>query len=136
MLAARRTGKSVPTREVRALQNILESITLTCTISHHDADSTALLGIEIQYSNAAKLRAQLREIAPMNDDGRSKIFCPNGTSSAVSPLMENKCGDRQALPSVFGRTDDAMGNSVPGFGGPSPSALRAELDAQAYFRSN
>jgi hypothetical protein len=50
--------------------------------------------------------------------------------------MENKCGDRQALPSVFGRTDDAMGNSVPGFGGPSPSALRAELDAQAYFRSN
>lgn len=91
---------------------------------------------EIQFSNAAKLRAQLREIAPMNDDGRSKIFCPNGTSSAVSPLMENKCGDRQALPSVFGRTDDAMGNSVPGFGGPSPSALRAELDAQAYFRSN
>ena len=72
----------------------------------------------------------------MNDDGRSKIFCPNGTSSAVSPLMENKCGDRQALPSVFGRTDDVMGNSVPGFGGPSPSALRAELDAQAYFRSN
>ena len=59
-----------------------------------------------------------------------------GTSSAVSPLMEKKCGDRQALPSVFGRTDDAMGNSVPGFGGPSPSALRAELDAQAYFRSN
>jgi len=91
---------------------------------------------EVNYSNAQQLRAQLRDIAPMNDDGRSKIFCPNGTSSAVSPLMENKCGDRQALPSVFGRTDDAMGNSVPGFGGPSPSALRAELDAQAYFRSN
>jgi len=91
---------------------------------------------EVNYSNAQQLRAQLRDIAPMNDDGRSKIFCPNGTSSAVSPLMENKCGDRQALPSVFGRTADAMGNSVPGFGGPSPSALRAELDAQAYFRSN
>ncbi len=115
---------------------MLESIILPASISYCDAYYTALLGIEIQFSNAAKLRAQLREIAPMNDDGRSKIFCPNGTSSAVSPLMENKCGDRQALPSVFGRTDDAMGNSVPGFGGPSPSALRSELDAQAYFRSN
>jgi hypothetical protein len=35
--------------------------------------------IEIKVSSARELRAQLREIAPMNDDGRSKIFCPNGT---------------------------------------------------------
>ncbi|KAL7526776.1 hypothetical protein ACHAXR_001647 [Thalassiosira sp. AJA248-18] len=96
---------------------------------------------EIKVSNARALRAQLREIAPMNDEG-AKLFCPNGTSSAVSPLMENKCGDRQAMPSVYGRSDDAMGNSVPGFGGvgggnaASASTLRAELNAQAYFRDN
>ena len=92
-------------------------------------------------SNARQLRAQLREIAPMNDEG-SKIFCPNGASAAVSPLMENKCGDRQALPSVYGRADDAMGNSVPGFavgsadGGGGSASLRAELNAQSYFRPN
>lgn len=95
---------------------------------------------EIKISSARQLRAQLREIAPMNDEG-SKIFCPNGASAAVSPLMENKCGDRLAMPSVYGRYDDAMGNSIPGFAGGAPSgvsasALRAELDAQAYFRSN
>eukprot|EP01082_Thalassiosira_pseudonana_P001835 g1448.t1 g1448 contig10:2113800-2114604(+) len=96
---------------------------------------------EIQYSNARQLRSQLREIAPMNDEG-SKIFCPNGPSAAVSPLMENKCGDRQALPSVYGRSDDAMGNSIPGFtsagrggGGASAAQLRADLAAQSYFRS-
>ncbi len=71
----------------------------------------------------------------MNDEG-SKIFCPNGASAAVSPLMENKCGDRQALPSVYGRTEDAMGNSIPGFSGANASTLRAELNAQAYFRDN
>ncbi len=71
----------------------------------------------------------------MNSEG-STIFCPNGASAAVSPLMENKCGDRQALPSVYGRKDDIMGNSIPGFGGDSPSLLRTELDRQAYFRSN
>ena len=72
----------------------------------------------------------------MNDEG-SKIFCPNGSSAAVSPLMENKCGDRQALPSVYGRTEDNMGNSIPGFGGGVNSQqLRAELNAQAYFRDN
>lgn len=76
----------------------------------------------------------------MNDEG-SKIFCPNGASAAVSPLMENKCGDRQALPSVYGRTEDSMGNSIPGFSGSGSSgasaeSLRAELNAQAYFRSN
>lgn len=91
---------------------------------------------DIKFSNAAQLRRQLREIAPMNDEG-SKLFCPNGPSSAVSPLMENKCGDRQALPSVYGRRDDAMGNSVPGFGGAAnASTLRAELNAQSYFRAN
>ena len=91
--------------------------------------------IEIKYSSASSLRAQLREIAPMNDEG-TKIFCPNGPSAAVSPMMENKCSDRQALPSVYGRSDDAMGNSIPGFGGTSPSLLRAQLEEQAYFRSN
>ncbi|KAL7450573.1 hypothetical protein ACHAWC_002469 [Mediolabrus comicus] len=90
---------------------------------------------EIKYSSASSLRAQLREIAPMNDEG-TKIFCPNGTSAAVSPMMENKCSDRQALPSVYGRTTDSMGNSIPGFGGDSPSLLRAQLEDQSYFRSN
>jgi len=28
--------------------------------------------------------------------------------------MENKCGDRLALPSVYGRTQDVVGNSIPG----------------------
>eukprot|EP00984_Skeletonema_dohrnii_P021130 scaffold10483_cov127-Skeletonema_dohrnii-CCMP3373.AAC.1 len=87
--------------------------------------------IEIKISSASSLRAQLREIAPMNEG--TKIFCPNGASAAVSPLMENKCSDRLALPSVYGRSDDAMGNSVPGFGGASPSLLRAQLEEQAYF---
>lgn len=96
---------------------------------------------EIKISNARQLRAQLREIAPMNDEG-AKLFCPNGPSAAVSPLMENKCGDRQALPSVYGRSDDIMGNSIPGFAGSrggsgaSAASLRAELEAQAYFRDN
>jgi hypothetical protein len=69
---------------------------------------------EVKFSSARDLRAQLQEIAPMNTND-SKIFCPNGPSSNVSPLMENKCGDRLAIPSVYGRTDDAMGNSIPGF---------------------
>jgi hypothetical protein len=51
----------------------------------------------------------------MNDDSRSKIFCPNGPSAAVTPLMENKCGERLATPSVYGRTQDIVGNSIPGF---------------------
>jgi hypothetical protein len=68
----------------------------------------------IQVSNPKMLRDQLRAIAPMNDEG-SFLFCPNGPSAAVSPLMENRCGDRQATPSVFGRSDDVLGNSIPGF---------------------
>ena len=124
---------------------------------------------EIKYSSSRDLRAQLRDIAPMNSEG-SKIFCPNGPSANVSPLMENKCGgtlvwcillhwqhitcrnlshntlfgwssiDRQALPSVYGRNNDIMGNSIPGFGSvgaanaATVSQLRNELNAQAYFR--
>ena len=69
---------------------------------------------EVKISTARDLRAQLQEIAPMNT-ANSKIFCPNGPSANVSPLMENKCGDRLATPSVFGRQNDVMGNSIPGF---------------------
>jgi hypothetical protein len=71
---------------------------------------------EVKISTARSLKSQLKVIAPMNDES-SKIFCPNGPSAAVSPLMENKCGDRQATASVYGRTQDAAGNSVPGFSG-------------------
>eukprot|EP00586_Coscinodiscus_wailesii_P007180 CAMPEP_0172480794 /NCGR_PEP_ID=MMETSP1066-20121228/6238_1 /TAXON_ID=671091 /ORGANISM="Coscinodiscus wailesii, Strain CCMP2513" /LENGTH=206 /DNA_ID=CAMNT_0013242477 /DNA_START=120 /DNA_END=740 /DNA_ORIENTATION=+ len=77
---------------------------------------------EIKISTARDLKAQLREIAPMNGE-RTAIFCPNGPSAAVSPLMENKCGDRLAAPSVYGRTTDVVGNSIPGFaGGKYPSS--------------
>jgi hypothetical protein len=69
---------------------------------------------EIKVSSARSLKNQLQEIAPMNT-GASQIFCPNGPSAAVSPLMENKCGDRMATPSVYGRQNDAVGNSIPGF---------------------
>ena len=70
---------------------------------------------EIKVSNAKELRKQLAEIVPQNSEG-SKIFCPNGASAAVSPLMENKCSDTlMALPSVYGRSNDATGNSIPGF---------------------
>ena len=43
------------------------------------------------------------------------MFFFSGPSANVSPLMENKCGDRLATPSVFGRQDDVLGNSIPGF---------------------
>lgn len=69
---------------------------------------------DVKVSSARDLRAQLQEIAPMNTSS-SKIFCPNGMSANVSPLMENKCGDRMATPSVYGRSNDSTGNSVPGF---------------------
>jgi len=70
---------------------------------------------DIKVSTAKDLRRQLAEIAPQNSEG-SKIFCPNGASAAVSPLMENKCSDvRMAMPSVYGRTEDVTGNSIPGF---------------------
>ncbi len=72
---------------------------------------------EVTYSTSRDLKRQLREVAPMNSS-KSLMFCPNGPSSAVSPLMENKCdGDRMATPSVFGRTEDTVGNSIPGFSG-------------------
>lgn len=79
---------------------------------------------EIQVSSAKALRQQLREIAPMNSE-RSKIFCPNGTTSNVSPLMENKCNDKLTMPSVFGRTEDAVGNSIPGFANRDGAAYRS-----------
>lgn len=70
---------------------------------------------QIQVSSARDLRSQLAEIVPQNSEG-SKIFCPNGASAAVSPLMENKCSDtRMAMPSVYGRSNDVTGNSIPGY---------------------
>lgn len=70
---------------------------------------------DIKVSTAKDLRKQLAEIVPQNSEG-SKIFCPNGASAAVSPLMENKCSDTlMAIPSVYGRTQDVTGNSIPGF---------------------
>jgi len=86
---------------------------------------------QVTYSNAKLLRKQLAELVPENTEG-SRIFCPNGPSAAVSPLMENKCGDRLAAPSVYGRTQDIVGNSIPGFSDATErlaavSAMRAEL---------
>lgn len=94
---------------------------------------------EIQIKTSRDLRKQLQEIAPMNSE-KSKIFCPNGPSAAVSPLMENKCGDRMASPSVYGRTEDSVGNSIPGFTGGLYSSdvlsgttnLAAELSSVKY----
>jgi hypothetical protein len=95
----------------------------------------------IEVKTARDLRKQLAEIAPMNNDSRSKIFCPNGQTANVSPLMENKCSDRLAIPSVYGRTEDAVGNSIPGFNGgfytsglpsSSSSSLAAELNNVGY----
>lgn len=31
--------------------------------------------------------------------------------------MENKCSDQIAAPSIYGRTEDIVGNSIPGFVG-------------------
>lgn len=62
----------------------------------------------------------------MNNEA-SKVFCPNGVSAAVSPLMENKCGDRLAMPSVYGRANDIVGNSIPGF---SLSTLNVDNERQ------
>ena len=72
---------------------------------------------DITVKTAKDLRKQLAEIVPQNNEG-SKIFCPNGASAAVSPLMENKCSDTlMAIPSVYGRSNDVTGNSIPGFKG-------------------
>jgi hypothetical protein len=71
---------------------------------------------EVKVTSARQLRKQLIDIAPMNNEGQM-MFCPNGLSSAVSPMMENKCGERLAMPSVYGRTQDIVGNSIPGFDG-------------------
>jgi len=91
---------------------------------------------DVRISTAGALRRQLREIAPMNA-ARSQVFCPNGTPSSVSPLMENKCSDREAMPSVFGRSEDAVGNSIPGFSAsyaaPRPGDGAAGIDAMGGF---
>eukprot|EP00529_Nitzschia_sp_RCC80_P033542 CAMPEP_0113468518 /NCGR_PEP_ID=MMETSP0014_2-20120614/15399_1 /TAXON_ID=2857 /ORGANISM="Nitzschia sp." /LENGTH=210 /DNA_ID=CAMNT_0000360915 /DNA_START=196 /DNA_END=828 /DNA_ORIENTATION=+ /assembly_acc=CAM_ASM_000159 len=72
---------------------------------------------DVKISTARDLRKQLAEIVPANSEG-SKVFCPNGPSAAVSPLMENKCSDvLMAMPSVYGRQADVVGNSIPGFSG-------------------
>lgn len=87
---------------------------------------------EIQYSTAKSLRAQLKEIAPMNSEA-SKMFCPNGPSAAVSPLMENKCGDAMAMPSVYGRSNDSLGNSIPGFKGGSSTTTSSSSSIAAQI---
>jgi hypothetical protein len=88
---------------------------------------------DIKYSSSRELRRQLQELVPQNTEG-TRIFCPNGASAAVSPLMENRCSDTlMAIPSVYGRTEDSMGNSIPGFrngyfdsnGGTSSSVMNA-----------
>ena len=88
----------------------------------------------IRGETARDLKSQLREIVPQNAES-SKVFCPNGPSSAVSPLMENRCGDRLAMPSVYGSTYDIAGNSIPGFQGKyavnSPVGGGAPLSAVA-----
>jgi len=82
-------------------------------------------GGEVSYSSARSLRSQLSELVPENDDSRSKVFCPNGPSSAVSPLMENKCSDTlMAIPSVYGRTEDVVGNSIPGRAKPNTGGTK------------
>lgn len=87
---------------------------------------------DIKYSSARSLRKQLSELVPENDEGRSKVFCPNGPASAVTPLMENKCSDTlMAIPSVYGRTEDVVGNSIPGRANPRnmPQVGSASLTA-------
>lgn len=82
--------------------------------SHREEDwKTRVDRNTIQYSTAKSLRSQLKEIVPENSEG-SKIFCPNGPTANVSPLMENKCSDELAQPSIYGRTQDVVGNSIPG----------------------
>ncbi|CAJ1967496.1 unnamed protein product [Cylindrotheca closterium] len=94
---------------------------------------------EVTFSSARDLKAQLKAIAPMNAES-SSIFCPNGPSANVSPLMENKCGDRLATPSVFGRQDDVLGNSIPGFkegyfDGGSSSSMSAQVGGFPSYNS-
>jgi len=55
-----------------------------------------------------------QELVPQNSTSSLK-FCPNGVTPSVSPLMENKCGDWLAAPSIYGRTEDVVHNSIPGF---------------------
>jgi hypothetical protein len=43
------------------------------------------------------------------------VACDQLMNFDYLPRMENKCGDRLAAPSVYGRTQDVVGNSIPGF---------------------
>jgi hypothetical protein len=46
--------------------------------------------------------------------------------------MENRCSDVQAMPSVFGRTSDVVGNSIPGFSQrPTPRGGASGLNPSA-----
>lgn len=98
---------------------------------------------EVKYSTARDLRKQLAEIVPANSEG-SKVFCPNGPSAAVSPLMENKCSDiRMAMPSVYGRQSDAVGNSIPGFSsgyawgpGDGSASISASIGGMPAYKEN
>merc|ERR1712029_538820 len=95
---------------------VLGSIALPQEASaSYSAYSARKKGGDIKITSARELRTQLAELVPQNSEG-AKIFCPNGASAAVTPLMENRCSDiRMAAPSVYGRTTDVVGNSVPGF---------------------
>jgi hypothetical protein len=85
------------------------------TYARREVDwDTRMMKGEIKYGTAQSVRKQLAELVPQNSS-RSLKFCPNGPTAAVSPLMENKCGDWQAPPSIYGRTEDVVGNSIPGF---------------------
>jgi len=85
------------------------------TYQRREADWEARLASgDVEYGTARSLRQQMRELVPQNSN-KSLKFCPNGVTAAVSPLMENKCGDWLAEPSIFGRTEDVAHNSIPGF---------------------
>jgi len=92
---------------------------------------------EIHISSARSLKAQLNELVPENQNGQRQLFCPNGESSAVTPLQENRCGDRLATVSVFGRDNDVVGNSIPiGTGTTIASGLgkSGETAFPSYFK--
>jgi len=79
---------------------------------------------KVQISTARSLKAQLNELVPENQNGSRSLFCPNGESSAVNPLQENRCGDRMAAISVFNQERDIVGNTIPkGRGSVSESGL-------------
>ena len=129
-LNARRVGGELATTNVpaNALKGVLSAgLTLSVLMSTvapahasysaftaREADwNTRMAKKEITISSARSLKAQLNELVPENMNGQRQLFCPNGESSAVTPLQENRCGDRLATVSVFGRQQDVAGNSIP-----------------------